>query len=123
MATFSLLCLQIILVLFENGQGQLPPIFLSEFGSSVFFCRRLEKNWNSDMIGKLCEDQPQLAESNNLDVFKRKWQYMFVYAEIGYAKGYTSMHYFTFARPVCGDFLVVHYAITDHFAGERVGEM
>ena len=25
---------------------------------------------------------------------------MYVYAEVGYARAYTSMHYFTFVRPV-----------------------
>ena len=33
-------------------------------------------------------------------MFKRKWEYMYIYAEVGYARAYTSMHYFTFVRPV-----------------------
>lgn len=62
------------------------------------------------MIARLLEDQPQLAKKDNLDIFKRKWQYMFTYAEVGYAKGYTSMHYFTFVRPVRRDFCSqLHY--------------
>lgn len=46
------------------------------------------------------KDQPQLADPEALAAFKRKWEYMYVYAEVGYARAYTSMHYFTFVRPV-----------------------
>lgn len=61
---------------------------------------RLEKNWNEKTIAALVKDQPRLDDPEALAAFKRKWEYMYVYAEVGYARAYTSMHYFTFVRPV-----------------------
>ncbi|KZV76688.1 CFS1-like protein [Peniophora sp. CONT] len=60
---------------------------------------RLEKNWNEQTIAALVKDQPKLDNPEALAAFKRKWEYMYVYAEVGYARAYTSMHYFTFVRP------------------------
>lgn len=62
--------------------------------------RRLDENWNKETIEALLHDQPQLANERDLQAFKRKWEYMYLYAEVGYARAYTSMHYFTFVRPV-----------------------
>lgn len=62
--------------------------------------RRLNENWNKETIDALLREQPQLANERELQAFKRKWEYMYVYAEVGYARAYTSMHYFTFVRPV-----------------------
>lgn len=44
--------------------------------------------------------RPELAQGDNLGILKRKWEYMYIYAEIGFARAYTSMHIFTFVRPV-----------------------
>ncbi|KAH7883384.1 CFS1-like protein [Phlebopus sp. FC_14] len=60
---------------------------------------RLQKSWGPDVIKSLIKSQPHLAEGDNLNIFKRKWEYMYVYAEIGYARGYTGLHHFTFVRP------------------------
>jgi cyclopropane-fatty-acyl-phospholipid synthase len=63
-------------------------------------CRRLQKTWGPDVIQSLIKSQPSLAEEDNLAIFKRKWEYMYIYAEIGYARGYTGLHHFTFVRQV-----------------------
>ncbi|KAF9260201.1 CFS1-like protein [Marasmius fiardii PR-910] len=60
---------------------------------------RLQNNWNDENIALLIKSQPHLAEEGNLDIFKRKWEYMYIYAEVGYARAYTSLHFFTFVRP------------------------
>ena len=57
-------------------------------------------NWNEKLVAKLVESQPYLADEQALAFFKRKWEYMCVYAEVGFARAYTSCHHFTFARPV-----------------------
>lgn len=58
-------------------------------------------HWGPELIASLVQRQPQLADAESLAIFKRKWEYMCVYAEIGFARAYTSCHQFTFARPVC----------------------
>lgn len=69
------------------------PRTLREWG------RRLQENWNPETITALLKEQPQLSDESSLRIFRRKWEYMYVYAEVGYARAYTSMHYFTFVRP------------------------
>ena len=59
--------------------------------------RRLKDNLKQEVITK---SYPSLADPAEYATFKRKWEYMYVYAEVGYARAYTSMHYFTFVRPV-----------------------
>jgi cyclopropane-fatty-acyl-phospholipid synthase len=61
--------------------------------------RRLQKTWGPDVVQSLVQSQPHLADGDNLSIFKRKWEYMYVYAEIGFARGYTGLHHFTFVRP------------------------
>ena len=57
-------------------------------------------NWNETTIAEVTKDQPQLKQAETLAAFKRNWEYMFVYCEVGYARARGSMHYFTFVRPV-----------------------
>jgi hypothetical protein len=44
---------------------------------------------------------PALQKPDALEAYKRKWRYMFAYAESGYANAYTALNIWTFARPVC----------------------
>lgn len=62
---------------------------------------RFQRNWNEDLIKHIVKAQPQLASKEDLAIYKRRWEYMFVYAEVGFARAYTSMTYWTFVRPVC----------------------
>lgn len=57
-------------------------------------------HWGPKLVHSLVKAQPQLSNEEALDIFKRKWEYMCVYAEVGFARAYTSCHHFTFARPV-----------------------
>ena len=66
---------------------------------SVFVTRRFEANWEQ-VSSELVKSHPELSEGDNLGILKRKWEYMYVYAEIGFAKAYTSCHFWTFTRPV-----------------------
>jgi cyclopropane-fatty-acyl-phospholipid synthase len=61
--------------------------------------RRLQKNWDNTACA-LIKARPELSQGDNLGILKRKWEYMYMYAEIGFARAYTSMHIFTFVRPV-----------------------
>lgn len=67
------------------------PRTLREWG------RRLQKNLTQDMIA---QEYPALRERANYDAFRKKWQYLFVYAGAGFAKGYITCHMLTFIRQV-----------------------
>ncbi|KAI0311300.1 cyclopropane fatty acid synthase [Amylostereum chailletii] len=69
------------------------PRTLREWG------RRLEKNFHGGVVERLRERHPSLKSDAALQAFKRKWLYMVVYAEVGYARAYTSLHCWTFTRP------------------------
>ncbi|KIP03918.1 hypothetical protein PHLGIDRAFT_94222 [Phlebiopsis gigantea 11061_1 CR5-6] len=69
------------------------PRTLREWG------RRLQLSWGPKLVHSLVQAQPQLSDEEALAIFKRKWEYMCVYAEVGFARAYTSCHHFTFARP------------------------
>ncbi|KAJ3738912.1 cyclopropane-fatty-acyl-phospholipid synthase [Lentinula detonsa] len=72
----------------ENHAAHYPRT-LREWG------RRLEKNLTQEMIA---QDYPALRERANYDAFRKKWQYLFVYAGAGFAKGYITCHMLTFIR-------------------------
>ena len=67
------------------------PRTLREWG------RRLEANLTQDLVVK---DYPALREPSDYAAFKRKWQYLFVYAGAGFSKGYITCHMLTFIREV-----------------------
>ncbi|PPQ92215.1 hypothetical protein CVT25_008989 [Psilocybe cyanescens] len=54
--------------------------------------RRLQANWNDALAAKLRLRHSELASDEALEGFKRKWEYMCIYAEVGYARAYTSLH-------------------------------
>ncbi|TCD67191.1 cfs1-like protein [Steccherinum ochraceum] len=61
--------------------------------------RRLEKNFKGDVVAGLQKKYPHLRSERNLRAFKAKFEYLFVYAEVGFARAYTSCNCWTFARP------------------------
>ncbi|KAI0094169.1 CFS1-like protein [Irpex rosettiformis] len=63
------------------------------------WARRLQSNWGPEMTKSLIERHPELANPESLAIFKRKWEYLFFYAEVGYARAYTHYTHFTFVRP------------------------
>lgn len=68
------------------------PRTLREWG------RRLQSNWDR-LSSELVKTHPELSNGDNLGILKRKWEYMYVYAEIGFARAYSGLHYWTFVRP------------------------
>ncbi|PBK72138.1 CFS1-like protein [Armillaria solidipes] len=93
-------------------RGTLPVESVENFGSRDIISfdyprtlrewgRRFSRNWgNEQVMASLTKSQSQLLEiPGALDAFRRKWEYLWVYAEVGYARAYTSMHHFTFTRP------------------------
>ena len=81
----------IYFVLYLNLLSSDYPRTLREWG------RRLEANLTQDMVVK---DYPALRDPSNYAAFKRKWQYLFVYAGAGFSKGYITCHLLTFIREV-----------------------
>ncbi|KAI0687980.1 cyclopropane-fatty-acyl-phospholipid synthase [Cytidiella melzeri] len=70
------------------------PRTLREWG------RRLQSHWGSETIKNLVERHPNgLNDPHALGIFKRKWEYMCIYAEAGFARAYASCHQWTFVRP------------------------
>jgi len=61
--------------------------------------RRFERNFRGEVVEHMQKEYPFLRDPKNLEMFKKKWLYMFVYAEVGYARAYTSLHHFVLARP------------------------
>ncbi|ETW76862.1 cyclopropane-fatty-acyl-phospholipid synthase, partial [Heterobasidion irregulare TC 32-1] len=78
---------------------------VEDFGPNYPRClrewaRRLRENWNEDLERSLSDKYPELSDKANMDVFRRKWEYMFVYMEVGYARVWVSSHCWTLVRPV-----------------------
>ena len=67
------------------------PRTLREWG------RRVESNLTQDLLAK---DFPGVKNIAEFEAFKRKWRYLFVYAEVGFARAYATLCCWTFARPV-----------------------
>ncbi|KAL1937271.1 hypothetical protein VTO73DRAFT_13880 [Trametes versicolor] len=63
------------------------------------WARRFEANFKGPVVAELQERYPQLRDADALEAFKRKWRYMFTYAEVGYARAYTNLNCWTFTRP------------------------
>lgn len=75
----------------ENHSAHYPRT-LREWG------RRLEKNLTMEAIAK---DYPSVLKNRaDFEAFKRKWQYLYVYAGAGFAKGWITCHMLTFVRQV-----------------------
>ncbi|KXN84102.1 Cyclopropane-fatty-acyl-phospholipid synthase, partial [Leucoagaricus sp. SymC.cos] len=70
------------------------PRTLREWG------RRLRSNFKGDVVLGMQERYPMLKDPQLLDAFVKKWLYMFVYAEVGFTRAYTSLNCWTLARPV-----------------------
>lgn len=64
----------------------------------------MNENWTPELTSSMVAKYPELSEGDNMDMFKRKWEYMFVYCEVGYARQWVNMHIWTFLRPVTGIF-------------------
>ncbi|KAF9228329.1 putative cyclopropane fatty acid synthase [Gyrodon lividus] len=69
--------------------------------------RRFQENFHGSLVEHMQERYPALKDARNLEAFKRKWLYIFIYAEVGYARAYTLLHHFTYTRPenvpeICG---------------------
>jgi hypothetical protein len=122
--------IQITVERFVNGEGwcSLQGLSASLANRSR---RRFERNFRGEVVEHMQKEYPFLRDPKNLEMFKKKWLYMFVYAEVGYARAYTSLHHFVLARPVSPDrfllallmaytsgkcvraMLVAHWAVSD----------
>lgn len=69
------------------------PRTLREWG------RRLTKNFDKATKQRIQEKHPELRNEKRLQAFINKWHYMFTYAEVGYARAYTALNCWVFARP------------------------
>lgn len=66
----------------------------------LFWYSRLESNWNKVLIESLQETYPALRDPAEMEVFHRKWKYMFVYMAAGYARRWVNSSIWAFSRSV-----------------------
>lgn len=64
--------------------------------------RRFEKNFQGKIVTDMQKKYPALQAPEALEAYKRKWRYLFGYAESGFASAYTAVNCWTFSRPVGG---------------------
>ncbi|KAI0352114.1 cyclopropane fatty acid synthase [Trametes cingulata] len=57
-------------------------------------------NFAGPAVEELRLKHPELRSDAELRAFKRRWEYMFVYSEVGFARAYTNLNCWTFTRPV-----------------------
>ena len=109
--------------LFANGGGCLNHIFHRYLCWTLFY-RRLQKNFKGDVVTQLQNKYPALCDERNMLAFKRKWEYMFEYAEVGFARAYSSLTCWTFARPVRRFTQFFYVGLAESFCpGKRVDGM
>ncbi|KAJ7748803.1 S-adenosyl-L-methionine-dependent methyltransferase [Mycena maculata] len=77
---------------------------IEDFGTHYPRClrewgRRLDENWNSDLIDSLQQRYPELKDAYMLEMFRRKWHYMFLYMEVVYSRVWLTCVCWTLARP------------------------
>ncbi|KAJ6609041.1 cyclopropane fatty acid synthase [Mycena sp. CBHHK59/15] len=78
---------------FGTREVSLLPALLREWG------RRLDENWTADLIDSLQQRYPELKDPYKLEMFRRKWHYMFVYMEVAYSRVMLSCVCWTLVRP------------------------
>ena len=44
----------------------------------------MKENWSPELTASMVAKYPELSQSESMDIFKRKWEYMFVYCEVGF---------------------------------------
>ncbi|KAJ7170502.1 S-adenosyl-L-methionine-dependent methyltransferase [Mycena crocata] len=77
---------------------------IEDFGTHYPRClrewgRRLHENWTADLIDSLQRRYPELKDPYKLEMFRRKWFYMFTYMEVAYSRVWLSCFCWTLARP------------------------
>ncbi|KAI1790039.1 S-adenosyl-L-methionine-dependent methyltransferase [Ganoderma leucocontextum] len=61
--------------------------------------RRLDENWSETLLHSLQNRYPALKDEKMLSVFRRRWEYMYVYMEVAYSRVWLSLPIWTFVRP------------------------
>ncbi|KAJ7738062.1 S-adenosyl-L-methionine-dependent methyltransferase [Mycena maculata] len=69
------------------------PRCLREWG------RRLDESWTPELIASLQRRYPELNDPHALEMFRRKWHYMYVYMEVAFSRAWLGCITWTFARP------------------------
>ncbi|KAJ7614923.1 S-adenosyl-L-methionine-dependent methyltransferase [Roridomyces roridus] len=77
---------------------------IEDFGTHYPRClrewdRRLEENWTPFLIDTVILRYPELKDPYKLEMFRRKWHYMFMYLEVAYSRVWLSCYCWTFVRP------------------------
>jgi len=60
---------------------------------------RLNENWTPELIASLQLRYPELEDAHRLEMFRRKWHYMYVYMEVAFSRAWLGCITWTFARP------------------------
>ncbi|KAI0667899.1 S-adenosyl-L-methionine-dependent methyltransferase [Trametes maxima] len=88
----------------ETLKGRFSLETIEDFGSHYPRClrewgRRLEENWSPKLVASLQERYPSLKDEKNMQILRRRWQYMFLYMEVAYSRAWLSLTTWTFVRP------------------------
>ncbi|KAI9056782.1 S-adenosyl-L-methionine-dependent methyltransferase [Trametes sanguinea] len=95
----------LIIAFSDTLHGRFSLESVDNFGTHYPRClrewgRRFEENWTPRLVQSLQDRHPSLKHERNLQIFKRRWQYMFLYGEVGFSRGWLSLNCWTFVRPV-----------------------
>ncbi|KIP05276.1 hypothetical protein PHLGIDRAFT_129001 [Phlebiopsis gigantea 11061_1 CR5-6] len=90
---------------FAVCKGRFSVDSVEDFGSHYPRClrewhRRFEENWDLQIKPAVQSRYPELADEHKLEVFRRRWTYMYVYMDVAYSRAWLSCHTWTFVRPV-----------------------
>lgn len=87
------------------------PRCLREWGRSVNsfthgsalhsrFSRRFEANWTEELGATMMARYPELKDPESMEMFRRKWAYMFSYMEVAYSRWWLGLTCWSVKRPV-----------------------
>lgn len=63
-------------------------------------CRRFDENWTEKLESSLIELHPTLRDPQIMQIFRRKWHYMFMYMDVAYARKWLGVGCWVLKRPV-----------------------
>ncbi|KAJ7579880.1 S-adenosyl-L-methionine-dependent methyltransferase [Mycena floridula] len=73
--------------------GDHYPRCLREWG------RRFDENWTEKLSLSLTERHPQLQDARNMEMFRKKWHYMFIYMDVAYSRRWLGLTCWVMKRP------------------------
>ncbi|KAJ7774448.1 S-adenosyl-L-methionine-dependent methyltransferase [Mycena olivaceomarginata] len=63
------------------------------------FSRRFEANWTEELGATMMARYPELKDPESMEMFRRKWAYMFSYMEVAYSRWWLGLTCWSVKRP------------------------